>query len=132
MVEQVRLERLTQAVAPMTKGPFLQTPRIGRWNFNPSNTETIDEVGVFHPTATYTGVWGRLTVTNGSLRAFDRSWVKVAAPSQPTSRPLSGPGWTLELEPGWVLCEREPSGSFAVAVASECSSAAGPSGVEKR
>ncbi len=120
VVEQAREERLAVALAPMTKGPYLQTPHISTLNFNPSNTESIDDVGVYHPTAAYSGKWGRLTVTAGSLRAHDRAWAKVAAPADPKARPLSGPGWTLELSPGWTICAGQPTGSFVVTEGASC------------
>lgn len=120
VTEQARQERLAVALAPMTKGPFLQTPRISNLNFNPSNTESIDDVGVYHPTASYAGTWGRLTVTAGSLRAHDRAWAKVPAPADPKARPLSGPGWMLELSPGWTICAAQPTGSFVVNEGASC------------
>ena len=120
VAEQARQERLAVALAPMTNGPFLQTPHISDLNFNPSNTESIDEVGVYHPTAAYAGKWGRLTVTAGSLRAHDRAWAKVAAPADSKARPLLGPGWTLELSPGLSICAAQPTGSFVVTEGASC------------
>jgi hypothetical protein len=86
-------------------GPF-------QLQFNPSNTERLDDGAVFHPTAIYLGAWGRLEVTGGSLRAADFSEARVPAPTDPKAIPLTGRGWTLELNPGWTLLAIEPAGSF--------------------
>ncbi len=110
--EVIRQQRLAAALDPLTKGPTLRLPGPFRTQFNPSNTEAIDGGGSYHPTATYIGDWGRLEVTGGSLRLRSPLEARVVAPADPKARPLSGPGWTLELAPGWTLSAIEPAGSF--------------------
>jgi hypothetical protein len=119
-------------------GPTLTIPKGFRVQFNPSNTENIEDVGVYHHTATYYGDWGVLEVTDGSLRAQDWSGAWVVAPS-PSSVPspirergargakgaknsgpsirgrVTGPGWTLDLAPGWSVAQGEgPSFSIQI------------------
>lgn len=110
--EKVRQQRLALVTDPLLKGPILRVPGPFRVQFNPSNTENLDGGSVFHPTATYLGAWGRLEVTGGSLRAADWSETRVSAPADPKANPLTGPGWILELAPGWTLLPIEPAGSF--------------------
>lgn len=113
--EQARQHRLALATDPLLKGPTLRVPGPLRIQFNPSNTESLESGAAFHPTATYLGAWGRLEVTGGSLRAADWSEARVMAPADPKANPLTGPGWTLELTPGWTLVAIEPAGSFRLA-----------------
>lgn len=110
--DKARQQRLAAAIEPLTKGPTLHVPGPFHVQFNPSNTEALDQGMVYHPTATYLGDWGRLEVTGGSLRTGNMSEARVTAPTDPKARPLSGPGWTLELAPGWALVAIEPAGSF--------------------
>lgn len=112
MEDKARRQRLAFATEPLTKGPTLRVPGPFRVQFNPSNTEALEGGAAYHPTATYLGDWGRLEVTGGSLRSGDWSEARVAAPTDQKARPLSGPGWTLELAPGWTLVAVEPAGSF--------------------
>lgn len=110
--EKARQQRLALAIDPLTKGPTLKVPGPFRVQFNPSNTESLEGGAAFHPTATYIGAWGRLVVTGGSLRSADWSEARVSAPADPKAKPLAGPGWALELNPGWTLSTIEPAGSF--------------------
>jgi len=110
--DKARQHRLAFATDPLLKGPTLRVPGPFRVQFNPSNTESLDDGAVFHPTAIYLGAWGRLEVTGGSLRAADFSEARVPAPANLQARPLTGPGWTLDLTPGWALLAIEPAGSF--------------------
>lgn len=110
--DKARQHRIVAATEPLTKGPTLILPGPFRVQFNPSNTEALEDGTAYHPTATYLGDWGRLEVTGGSLRSGDWSEARVTAPTDQKARPLSGPGWTLELAPGWTLVAVEPAGSF--------------------
>lgn len=110
--DNARQHRLALATDPLLKGPTLRVPGPFRIQFNPSNTESLDDGAAFHPTATYLGDWGRLEVTGGSLRSADWSEARVPAPVDLKTNPLTGPGWTLELAPGWTLLAIKPAGSF--------------------
>jgi hypothetical protein len=110
--DQVRRKRLAEATATLINGPVLRLPGPFNVQFNPSNTEVLDDGSSFHPTATFSGAWGKLVVTGGSLRTADWSEARVAAPTGATEGPLSGLGWNLELVPGWVLAATEPAGSW--------------------
>jgi hypothetical protein len=110
--DKVRQKRLKEATAPLLSGPVLRVPGPFNVDFNPSNTEGLDDGSAFHPTATYTGAWGKLEVTGGSLRSSDWGEARVVAPVDPKARPLSGPGWTLDLAPGWTIEATQPPGSW--------------------
>jgi hypothetical protein len=110
--DRTRQRKLVLATEPLIKGPILKVPGPFKVQFNPSNTESLDDGTAYHPTATYIGAWGRLVVTGGSLRSEDWSEARVSAPVNPKVNPLAGSGWTLELNPGWTLLTIEPAGSF--------------------
>ena len=58
--------------------------------------------------------WGTLDVKEGVLVPTDFSRATVAVPAAITGSHLEGPGWTLDLAPGWHLVPAEKSGSFTV------------------
>jgi hypothetical protein len=113
--EPKRIARVDEIKRLFVLGPTLKIPQGFRVQFNPSNTENIEGVGVYHHTATYMGDWGVLEVTGGSLRAQDWSEARVAAPlaargarSSIRDR-VTSPWWTLELAPGWSIARGEGS-----------------------
>lgn len=71
--------------------------------FNPSNLLALGELGTVYPTMRITDEWGILEVSAGALMSPDWKQVTVAAPSEPSARPLRGAGWTLQLAQGWHL-----------------------------
>lgn len=108
---QARLAALQRRYA---EGPTLTVPGPFQLQFNPSNTEGLEDGSAYHPTATYVGPWGRLVVTEGSLRAKDWMAARVIVPVGAASLPVQGPGWTLTLSPGWEGVPTEPAGSWTL------------------
>ena len=86
--------------------------------FNPNNLLPLDELGTVYPTLRLSDEWGVLEVTDGALVSADWSHTDVAAPSasaQPAGgAALQGPGWTLTLDPGWMLAEGTRRGDLLV------------------
>jgi len=114
--EKRRQQHIELIKTLFVQGPHLKIPPGFRLQFNPSNTENIEGVGAYHPTATYMGDWGVLEVTDGSLRAQDWSEARVIAPvtmggrdhrgsRSSAPRRVTGPGWSLELAPGWSIVQ---------------------------
>jgi len=112
--ERKRNKHLIEIIESYLDGPTLIIPQGFKIQFNPSNTENIEGVGVYHPTAIYLGDWGRLEVVKGSLRSQDWSEARVIAPTVPSARPVLGPGWILELAPGWTIVPADSNGSFSI------------------
>ncbi|MDR2697098.1 MAG: hypothetical protein LBB40_01320 [Holophagales bacterium] len=112
--ERKRNKHLVEIIESYLDGPVLIIPQGFRIQFNPSNTENIEGVGVYHPTATYLGDWGRLEAVKGSLRSQDWSEARVVAPADTTARPILGPGWILDLTPGWTIATADSNGSFKI------------------
>jgi hypothetical protein len=84
-------------------GPVLVVPMAGQTQiaFNPNELIPLEGHGTVYPTLRVSDAWGVLDVSDGALLSWETGSVRVAAPSDKEAR--SGPGWTLSLEPGWML-----------------------------
>lgn len=121
--EHSRAER-TQAQlasyrARFLDGPVLEFPKAGelRRSFNPNNLVPLGESGTVYPTGTFRSRWGTLQVDDvGALLAPDNQSLRVSAPTDSQARPATGPGWRLELAPGWTIRATPKSGNFVLAL----------------
>jgi hypothetical protein len=116
--ESRRQTLLAEFRAHFIDGPVLQFPRAEelRRAFNPNNLVTFGSYGTVYPTGTFTSRWGKLQIDDvGGLLAPDNQSLRVSAPSDATVRPLIGPGWKLELAPGWTVRPASRAGDFEVA-----------------
>jgi hypothetical protein len=98
-------------------GPTLRFPRAEelRRSFNPNNLITFGDNGTVYPSGTFTSRWGRLQIDDvGALLSPDNQSIRIVAPSDVTARPLVGPGWRLELAPGWTVRPASRAGDFDV------------------
>jgi hypothetical protein len=99
-------------------GPVLEFPRTEelRRSFNPNNLVPLGESGTVYPTGTFIGRWGTLQIDDvGALLLPDNQSLRVTAPADASARPLVGPGWRLELTPGWTILAGAKSGDFVLA-----------------
>jgi len=55
-----------------------------------------------------------LDVKAGVLVPTTFSRATIAAPTETTGAHLQGPGWTLDLAPGWRIAPADKPGSFTV------------------
>lgn len=74
-----------------------------RIQLDPDGLIPLDDLGTVYPTARIVDSWGVLTVTDGALIDANWSGVRVAAQAETAARPLSGPGWTIDLAAGWSV-----------------------------
>jgi hypothetical protein len=96
-------------------GPVLIIPiRSMQFQFDPRDIRPLDDLGKVYPKMKMSDAWGILEVTGGALIANDWSKVVVPAPPDPTARPLTGPGWTLTLNPGWLPRPAKRHGDYIV------------------
>lgn len=101
--------------ARLIDGPVVTFRQEGlQRSFNPNNLIAFGENGTIYPTGTFGAPWGTLDITGGALVSPDFGMVRVAAPADPSARPLRGEGWTLELAPGWELRPGKRSGDYDV------------------
>jgi hypothetical protein len=90
----------------LVEGPvlILELPE-RRLVFNPNTVVSLGQEGSVYPGAILEGPWGRLTLTDGAALATperDRSWVRAPqAWDADADGKVEGPGWVLELTPGW-------------------------------
>lgn len=82
--------------------------------YNPNTVLSLGDEGNVYPKSILIGPWGRLTIQEGgALASANRDRARVAAPkaSAPDDNgTVSGPGWSLALEPGWRLVPDTRSG----------------------
>ncbi|MDD2772406.1 MAG: hypothetical protein PHP45_01775 [Elusimicrobiales bacterium] len=116
-------ERAAKAAAEKTHyrallvdGPTLTLQATGKFafSFNPSTLVGLGDVGAVYPTFHATDVWGALDVKEGVLVPTDFSRAIVAAPQNPTGLHIDGPGWTLDITPGWKLAPGAKPGSYTM------------------
>jgi hypothetical protein len=102
--------------ALLVDGPTLTLASAGKFSFsfNPSTLVGLDDAGSVYPTFHATDAWGTLDVKEGVLVPTDFSRATVAAPANATGSHITGPGWTLDLAPGWHLVPGAKSGSYVV------------------
>jgi hypothetical protein len=96
-------------------GPVLTMPAVGSGTSSTVGSVGIPEVGtVFSGNFTMSGRWGRLSANNGVLRSADGTTlsVPITAPLEGTT--LQGDGWSVTVNPGWVVMPAARSGSFTI------------------
>jgi hypothetical protein len=116
--ERDRQARAADFRARLVDGPTL-TLRASNINFSfdPNSLVPLGDLGTAYPTGTFVAVWGKLEVeSGGALVGADYTSVAVPAPADTSARPLRGPGWQLDLAPGWGVRARDGRpGSFEIA-----------------
>lgn len=101
--------------AKLVDGPVLMLPNLGthfRVSFDPRELVPLGDAGTVYPTITVSDEWGSLVAKEGLLMSPDWQKVFVTAPADPKGSHLTGPGWTLDLAPGWKLVPGAKPGSF--------------------
>jgi hypothetical protein len=111
--QQIRVAELRRR---FVDGPVLTMPAVGSGTSNTLGSVVIPGAGtVFFQTFTQSGQWGRLTANNGVLRSSDGTMLSVPVTQPLTGTSLQGDGWSVTLNPGWVLKPASRAGSFVIA-----------------
>lgn len=102
--------------ALLIDGPTLLLPDSGgfAFSFNPGALISLGEAGTVYPTFHVVSGWGTLDVKAGVLVPIDFSRATVAAPKDIKGPHIEGPGWTLDLAPGWSITPVAKPGSYTV------------------
>jgi hypothetical protein len=100
----------------LVSGPTLFLPggKKFAFSFNPSALVSLGDTSTVYPTFHATAEWGTLDVTDGVLVPTDFSSATLAAPGSTQGSHLEGPGWTLELAPGFKVMPGAKSGDYIV------------------
>jgi hypothetical protein len=120
IAEQDRAQKTEAAKARyrsrLVTGPTLFLPggKKFAFSFNPSALVSLGDTSTVYPTFHATAEWGTLDVTDGVLVPTDFSSATVAAPESTQGAHLEGPGWTLELAPGFKVMPGAKSGDYIV------------------
>jgi len=80
------------------------------YSFDPNEVVPLGDAGTVHPTMQVTDDWGSLQAQQGVLLA--PSHVVIAVPPSTTGAHITGPGYTLDLNPGWKIVPSSRSGSY--------------------
>ena len=102
--------------AGLVEGPTLLLPggKHFAFSFNPSAIVSLGDAGMVYPTFHATDDWGTLDVKEGVLVPTDFSHATLAAPKATDGTHIEGPGWTLDLAPGWHVVPGDKAGSYTV------------------
>lgn len=102
--------------AKLVDGPTLLLPggKHFAFSFNPSAVVSLGDDRMVYPTFHATADWGTLDVTDGVLVPTDFSSATLAAPKATGGTHIEGPGWTLDLAPGWQVVPGDKAGSYTV------------------
>ena len=113
--DAVRQKRIADSRARLVDGPVLVLPLDHvQFSFDPNAVQPLEGHGTVYPNCRVSDVWGVLTVSRGVLITADFKKAFVAASTDPAARPLKGPGWQLDLRPGWRLEPGSRRGDFVL------------------
>jgi hypothetical protein len=87
------------------------------WSYDPTELIGFDLQSTVYPSGNFSAPWGKLTVEHGGvLVENDFSRIRIgalAAPVPANPNEIKGDGWTLVLNPGWLLrTDSSRAGSF--------------------
>ena len=102
--------------ARFERGPLLELPLAEmKMGIDPGRVETLDSLGTIYGSLRLSDRWGVLQAdSTGGLISPDWLRLIVPAPADTAGRRLAGPGWALELAPGWRLVPGRRPGDWKV------------------
>jgi hypothetical protein len=110
--QQVRVAELRRR---FVDGPVLTMPAAGSGTSDTTGSVGIPGVGtVFFHNFTLSARWGRLNADNGVLRAADGETLSVPVTGRLDGTALKGDGWSVTVNPGWVVKPAARAGSFVI------------------
>lgn len=114
--EKLRRNRLAALSKRFVSGPLLELPLAEmKLGFDPGKVEALGSVGTIYGGLRLSDRWGVLQCDDsGGLIGSDWTRLIVPAPSDTSGSRLIGPGWVLELAPGWRLAPGRRGGDYTV------------------
>jgi hypothetical protein len=98
-----RAARLAELRKRFFDGPVLRLPLGDKisYTFNPNAVESYDDTASYYHTLEVSDHWGILKAGDGALLIRKDGRVVEVRVTAPSADGTSGPGWTLQLTPGW-------------------------------
>ena len=114
--ETSRAQELAKNRARFIDGPVVVVPLSAevRYSYDPNQVTSLTETGMIYATLRVTGDWGILEVEDGALLIREGGRPVSVRVSAPVPGALAGPGWKLQLEPGWTPAPGERRGDYVV------------------
>jgi hypothetical protein len=110
--QQVRVAELRRR---FVDGPVLTMPAGGSGTSDTTGSVGIPGVGtILFRNFTLSARWGRLDANNGVLRSADGATLSVPITGPLEGSTLQGDGWSITLNPGWVVQPAARAGSFTI------------------
>lgn len=110
---ETRRKAEAEWTARLVDGPVLRISLAdAQFSFDPTNVVPLAPHGTVYPRAEFSGPWGVLKVDGGGA-LIDGAFAGAAVPAAPDGG-RSGPGWTLDLAPGWRIAPGERAGDFTL------------------
>lgn len=111
-----RRTHLAQLRRRFVAGAVLDLPMVeANLGFDPWRAEAFDSLGTVYASLRVSAQWGVLQCdASGGLMAADWTRVTIPAPADTEGRRLTGPGWVLELSPGWRLAAGRRRGDWTL------------------
>ena len=112
-IQAVREQATAEWTLKLATGPVVRLPiSQASFSFDPNSVFPLPPHGTVYPSARISDAWGVLTVDGGGA-LIDPNFAGVSVPAgQPGA--LSGPGWRLELNPGWRAAPGRRPGDYTV------------------
>jgi hypothetical protein len=113
--ERTKRAQLAEFQAKLVDGPILALPLMDyNMQFKPQSLVPLGDLGTVYPTLTLEDAWGTLNVESGG--ALLRKQPKIATVSATgfNAATLRGTGFTLALNPGWIIQPGPRKGDLAV------------------
>lgn len=110
--QQVRVAELRRR---FVDGPVLSMPAAGSGTSDTTGSVSIPGAGiVYFRNFTRSSQWGRLNAEDGVLHSTDQTTLVVPVTGPLEGTELRGDGWTVTLNPGWVVRPAVRAGSFVI------------------
>lgn len=112
---EAQAARRRDLVGRFVTGPILTIPLVkSSISFDPNQVEGLDSLGTHYGTLELSGSWGVLQAPGGGR--VSAGWTTVHVPVGPgfTGADRKGPGWSLDLRPGWRIVPDSIPGHWRV------------------
>ncbi|MFN8206030.1 MAG: hypothetical protein U0T82_01285 [Bacteroidales bacterium] len=107
--EEIAREIVISEKIASYKTKFIELPHLiilkeaKGFSFDTRYVTPLENYGTVYQILQLSDIWGKLSVTNGALIGTDRTTVIVSQPTRTSDKKVSGDGWTIELNEGYII-----------------------------